>query len=64
MAKSSYVNAGIARSYLLLKHVAKKEGGGKIDKRSVQKYMKQQEKEAEPINNAFAELLKGIKLDD
>lgn len=42
----------------------KKEGGGKVDKRSVQKYMKQQEKEAEPINNAFADLLKGMKFDD
>ena len=42
----------------------KKEGAGKVDKRSVQKYMKQQEKEAEPINNAFADLLKGLKLED
>ena len=42
----------------------KKEGGGKVDKRSVQKYLKQQEKEAEPINNAFADLLKNIKLND
>lgn len=42
----------------------KKEGGGKVDKRTVQKYMKQQEKEAEPINNAFADLLKGIKFDE
>ncbi|MFE3577055.1 DNA topoisomerase III [Lysinibacillus sp. NPDC059133] len=41
----------------------KKEGGGKVDKRSVQKYMKQQEKEVEPINNAFANLLKGMKFD-
>lgn len=41
----------------------KKEGGGKVDKRSVQKYLKQQEKEAEPINNAFADLLKGMKFD-
>lgn len=41
----------------------KKEGGGKVDKRSVQKYLKQQEKEAEPINNAFADLLKGLKFD-
>ncbi|WP_445505702.1 DNA topoisomerase III [Niallia sp. 03091] len=41
----------------------KKESGGKVDKRTVQKYMKQQEKEAEPINNAFADLLKGFKLD-
>ncbi|GLC88018.1 DNA topoisomerase III [Lysinibacillus piscis] len=42
----------------------KKEGGGKVDKRSVQKYLKQQEKEAEPLNNAFADLLKGLKLDE
>lgn len=41
----------------------KKEGGGKVDKRSVQNYLKQQEKEAEPINNAFADLLKGMKFD-
>ncbi|MBU5253115.1 DNA topoisomerase III [Lysinibacillus sp. A4] len=39
----------------------KKEGSGKVDKRSVQKYMKQQEKEAEPLNNPFADLLKGFK---
>ncbi len=42
----------------------KKEGGGKVDKRSVQKYLKQQEKEAEPLNNAFADLLKGMKFDE
>lgn len=42
----------------------KKEGSGKVDKRSVQKYMKQQEKEAEPLNNPFADLLKGLKVDD
>lgn len=41
----------------------KKESGGKVDKRSVQKYLKQQEKEAEPINNALAEALKKLKLD-
>ncbi|MFJ8514998.1 DNA topoisomerase III [Lysinibacillus xylanilyticus] len=41
----------------------KKEGGGKVDKRSVQKYMKQQEKEVEPLNNAFADLLKGFNID-
>ncbi|MFJ8065977.1 DNA topoisomerase III [Psychrobacillus sp. NPDC096426] len=41
----------------------KKEGNGKVDKRSVQKYLKQQEKEEEPINNAFADLLKGMKFD-
>ena len=41
----------------------KKEGGGKVDKRSVQKYLKQQEKEAEPLNNAFADLLKGFNIE-
>lgn len=41
----------------------KKESKGKMDKRSVQKYLKQQEKEAEPINNPFADLLKGMKID-
>lgn len=40
----------------------KKEGGGKVDKRSVQKYLKQQ-KDEEPVNNALAEALKGLKLD-
>lgn len=42
----------------------KKEGGGKVDKHSVQKYLKQQEKEAEPLNNAFADLLRGMKFDE
>ncbi|PQD96046.1 DNA topoisomerase III [Pradoshia eiseniae] len=42
----------------------KKESGGKADKRTVQKYLKQQQKEETPINNPFADLLKGIKLDD
>lgn len=41
----------------------KKEGGGKVDKRSVQKYLKQQQKEEEPVNNALAEALKGLKFD-
>lgn len=41
----------------------KKESGGKVDKRTVQKYLKQQEKETEPINNPFADLLKGMKFD-
>lgn len=40
-----------------------KEGAG-VTKRDVQKYMKQQQKEAkEPVNNAFAQALSGIKLD-
>lgn len=40
-----------------------KEGAG-VTKRDVQKYMKQQQKEAkEPVNNAFAQALAGIKLD-
>ncbi|PEQ91174.1 DNA topoisomerase III [Bacillus cereus] len=39
----------------------KKESGNKADKRDVQKYMKQQNKEEEPLNNPFAEALKGLK---
>lgn len=42
----------------------KKESRGKVDKRTVQKYLKQQNKEEEPINNPFADLLKGMKFDD
>lgn len=41
----------------------KKEGAG-VSKKDVAKYMNQQKKEAEtPLNNAFAEALKGFKLD-
>ena len=40
-----------------------KEGAG-VNKRDVQKYMRQQQKEAkEPVNNAFAQALAGFKLD-
>ncbi|MDA2732011.1 DNA topoisomerase III [Bacillus cereus] len=41
----------------------KKEFGNKADKRDVQKYMKQQKKEEEPLNNPFAEALKKLKFD-
>ncbi|MFJ8234830.1 DNA topoisomerase III [Ureibacillus sp. NPDC094379] len=41
----------------------KKESGGKVDKRSVQKYLKQQEKVEDPINTALADALKGLKFD-
>ncbi|MGG0185492.1 DNA topoisomerase III [Bacillus rhizoplanae] len=41
----------------------KKESHGKMDKRSVQKYLKQQQKQEEPLNNAFAEAFKGLKFD-
>jgi DNA topoisomerase III len=41
----------------------KKESGGKVDKRTVQKYLKNQQKEEEPLNNALAEALKGLKFD-
>lgn len=41
-----------------------KEGGG-IKKRDVQKYMRQQQKEAEaPVNNALANALAGLKLEN
>ena len=40
----------------------KKEGAG-VNKRDVQRYLKKQQKEAnEPVNNAFAQALSGIKL--
>lgn len=41
----------------------KKESGNKADKHDVQKYMKQQKKEEEPLNNPFAEALKKLKFD-
>ncbi|KMP28686.1 DNA topoisomerase III [Bacillus albus] len=41
----------------------KKESGNKADKRDVQKYMKQQKKEEEPLNNPFTEALKKLKFD-
>lgn len=40
----------------------KQQGTGKADKRSVQKYMKQQQQD-EPVNNALAEALKKLNLD-
>ncbi|MGJ7919139.1 DNA topoisomerase III [Neobacillus sp. LXY-4] len=39
-----------------------KESRGKVDKRTVQKYLKQQNKEDEPINTALADALKNLKL--
>lgn len=40
-----------------------KEGAG-VNKRDVQKYMRQQQKESqEPVNNSFAKALAGLKLD-
>lgn len=40
-----------------------REGAG-VNKRDVQKYLKKQQKEAaEPVNNAFAQALAGLKLD-
>ncbi|WP_075980085.1 DNA topoisomerase III [Bacillus massilinigeriensis] len=41
----------------------KKESKGKVDKRTVQKYLKNQNKVEEPLNNALAEALKGLKFD-
>jgi DNA topoisomerase III len=40
-----------------------KESSGKVDKRTVQKYLSNQNKNEEPVNNAFAEALKGLKFD-
>lgn len=41
----------------------KKESAGKVDKRTVQKYLKNQNKEEEPINTALADALKKLNLD-
>lgn len=41
----------------------KKESVGKVDKRTVQKYLKNQHKEEEPLNSALADALKGLKFD-
>ncbi|MGX6444754.1 DNA topoisomerase III [Neobacillus sp. K501] len=41
----------------------KKESTGKVDKRTVQKYLKNQNKNEEPVNNAFADALKGLKFE-
>lgn len=40
----------------------RKKSGGKVDKRTVQKYLKNQNKEEEPINTALADALKNLKL--
>ncbi|MEH7096180.1 DNA topoisomerase III [Neobacillus vireti] len=40
----------------------KKESAGKVDKRTVQKYLKSQNKEEEPINTALADALKKLNL--
>jgi DNA topoisomerase-3 len=41
----------------------RKKSGGKVDKRTVQKYLKQQENQEEPMNNALADALKDLKFD-
>ncbi|PWA11977.1 DNA topoisomerase III [Pueribacillus theae] len=41
----------------------KRESAGKVDKRTVQKYLKNQQKDEEPLNNALAEALKRLKFD-
>ena len=40
----------------------KKESRGRVSKRDVQKYMKQQNKQEEPINTALADALKKLNL--
>lgn len=40
-----------------------KESKGKVSKRDVQKYLKKNNDDEEPINNPFADALKGLKLD-
>lgn len=41
----------------------KTDSGGKADKRDVQKYLKKQDQEEEPMNNALAEALKKLNLE-
>ncbi len=62
MVQSLYVNVAIVKNFLPLKQDEKKKVEAKVDKRSVQKYLKQQNNE-ESVNNAPAEALKGLKLD-
>ena len=57
------VPAVIKKNSLLSRQEGKKKGAG-VNKRDVQKYLRQQQKEAkEPVNNGFAQALAGIKLD-
>ena len=62
MVKSSHVNVDIVKNLSAFEARRKKESGGKVDKRTVQKYMKQQNKEEEPINTALADALKKLNL--
>lgn len=41
----------------------KKDSAGKVSKQDVQKYLKKQQKQEEPLNNALADALKGLKFD-
>ena len=55
--------AAIKKSSLTFQARRAKEGAG-VNKRDVQKYMRQQQKEAkELVNNAFAQALAGLKLE-
>ncbi|MGG4305524.1 DNA topoisomerase III [Bacillus wiedmannii] len=56
-------NCGYREKLSTFQERRKKESGNKADKRDVQKYMKQQNKEEEPLNNPFAEALKKLKFD-
>ncbi|CRK81916.1 DNA topoisomerase III [Neobacillus massiliamazoniensis] len=56
-------NCGYREKLSSFQERRKKESGGKVDKRTVQKYLKNQHKDEEPVNNALAEALKGLKLD-
>lgn len=55
--------AAIKKSLSAFQERRKKEGAG-VSKKDVARYMNQQRKEAEePVNNAFAKALAGLKLD-
>ena len=54
---------GHREKYSVFQERRKKESRGKVAKSDVQKYLKKQNKEEEPVNNPFAEALKGLKFD-
>ena len=62
-AQLTYVQCGYKEKLSSFQARRAKEGAG-VNKRDVQRYLKKQQKEAnEPVNNAFAQALSGIKLD-
>lgn len=53
---------GFREKWSTFQEKRKQQTNGKVDKRTLQKYLKKED-EKEPINNALAEALKKLKLD-